>query len=80
VSRTLRALHRQHRTRDVHRPDQAHWQLAVELLGREFLELAGVEPGCIVDEHVGAAEPVNRGSTGPPSPEGSGILIQRSGR
>jgi hypothetical protein len=36
-------------------------QLPLELLRRQLLEVAGIEAGCIVDQHVDAAEPVDRG-------------------
>ena len=37
-------------------------QLAVQLLRRQLLEVAGVKAGGVVDEHVDAAEPVDRRS------------------
>ena len=58
----LLAHHRQHRAGDVHRADEAHRQLALELLRRQLLEVAGVEAGRIVDQHVDAAEPVDSGA------------------
>lgn len=50
------------RAGDVHRTDEAHRQLSLELLGRQFLEVSGVKAGRIVGQHVDAAEPVDDGS------------------
>ncbi len=42
----------------VHRTDEeARRQLLIHLLGRQLLEVARVEAGRVVDEHVDAAEP-----------------------
>jgi hypothetical protein len=46
--------------RDVHRADQARRELSLELLGRQLLEVAGVEAGGVVDQHVDAAEALDR--------------------
>ena len=59
VPRALLAHDGQDRARDVHRADQARRELALHLLGRQLLEVAGVEAGGVVDQHVDAAEAVD---------------------
>jgi hypothetical protein len=59
VSRALLAHHRQHRTGAVHWTDEADRQLALELLWRQLLEVAGVEARRIVDQHIDPTEPVD---------------------
>ena len=60
VPDALLAHHGQHRARHVHRPDQVRDQLPLDLLGRQLLEEAGVEVAGVVDEHVDAAEALER--------------------
>ena len=50
---------RQHGTRDVHRTDEARPELKVHLLRRQLLEVAGVEAGGVVDQHVDPAEAID---------------------
>jgi hypothetical protein len=45
----------------LHYGGEARCKLPVELLRRQLLEVAGVEAGRIVDQHVDAAEPIDRG-------------------
>ena len=59
-ARTLPAHHGQHRACHVHRPDQIGGQLPLDLLGRQLLEEAGIEVAGVVDEHVDAAEALER--------------------
>jgi hypothetical protein len=56
----LLAHGRQDRTRHIHGPNEAHRQLALDLLGRQLLEEASLEAGGVVDQHVDAAEAVDR--------------------
>jgi hypothetical protein len=59
VSGALSAHDRQDGAGDVHRADQARRDLPLHLLGRELLEVASVEAGGVVDEHVDAAEAID---------------------
>ena len=59
-------IYRQHRARDVHRPDDADCELAVDLPGGELLEEPRLEAGGVVDEHIDAAEALDRGRHGRP--------------
>ena len=61
MPRALLAHHRQDSAGDVHRADEARRQLPLHLLRRQLLEVARVEAGSIVDQHVDAAEPVDSG-------------------
>jgi len=61
VPQALLAHNRQDSAGDVHRAYEARRQLPLDLLGRQFLEVAGIKAGSIVDQHVDAAEPVNSG-------------------
>jgi hypothetical protein len=72
VPRALPAHDRQDRARDIHGANEAHRELAVDLLGRQLLEEARVEAGGVVDEHVDAAEAVDRGPDG-------GLSVLRAG-
>jgi hypothetical protein len=56
VSRALLAHHGQDGAGDVHRADQSRRDLPLHLLGGRLLEVAGVEVGGVVDQHVDAAE------------------------
>ena len=60
VPGALLAHDRQDRAGDVHRAEQALGELALHLLGRELLEEARVEAGGVVDQHVDAAEALDR--------------------
>jgi hypothetical protein len=44
------------------RADEACGQLPADLLRRQFLEVAGVEAGGVVDQYVDATETVNGGA------------------
>ena len=46
---------------DVHRAEQVRLNLLLELLWRQLLEEARKEVAGVVDEHVDAAEAVDRG-------------------
>ena len=59
VPRPLPAHHRQHRTGDVHRPEQVRFDLCAHLGRADLLEVAGVEVAGVVDEHVDPTEPVD---------------------
>ena len=62
MPRALLAHDRQDSAGDVHRAYEARRrQLALDLLRRQLLEVAGIKAGSIVDWHVDAAEPVNSG-------------------
>ena len=61
MPRALLAHHRQDSAGDVHRADEARRQLPLHLLRRQLLEVARVEAGGVVDQHVDAAEPVDGG-------------------
>ena len=56
MSRTLLSHDRQHGATDVHRTDQARRELEVHLLRRNLLEVARVEAGGVVDQHIDPAE------------------------
>jgi hypothetical protein len=58
-ARTLFAHHRQDGAGDVHRADEPRRQLILNLAGRQFLEVAPIEVGGVVDQHVDASESVN---------------------
>ena len=60
----LPAHHRQHGPGHVHRSDQSGGQLVRDLLRGQVLEVAAVEVGGVVDQHVDAPEPVDRGLDG----------------
>jgi hypothetical protein len=45
VPRALLAHHRQDSASDVHRPNEAHRQLPLELLWRQLLEVADIKAG-----------------------------------
>jgi hypothetical protein len=64
VPRPLLAHDGQHRARHGHRADQAHRKLALDLLGRQLLEETRLEAGSVVDQHVDAAEALDRGLHG----------------
>jgi len=59
VPRALPAHHRQDRARHVHRSNEACCQLPVDLRRCQFLEVAGIEAGGVVDQHIDAAEAVD---------------------
>jgi hypothetical protein len=59
VPRALLAHDRQDGAGHVHGADEAHPQLALDLLGRQLLEEPRLEAGGVVDQHVDAAEAVN---------------------
>ena len=61
VPGALLAHDRQDSAGDVHRADQARRQLPLHLLGGQLLEVAGVEAGGVVDQHVDAAEAIDGG-------------------
>jgi hypothetical protein len=61
VARALLAHHGQDRARHVHRADEACCQLLVYLVWRQFLEVAGVEAGGVIDLHVDSTEPIDGG-------------------
>ena len=57
----LLAHDRQDGAGDVHRADEARRELPLDLLRRQLLEVARVEVGGVVDQHVDAAEAVDGG-------------------
>jgi len=59
VPQALLAHHRQDSPGDVHWANEARRQLPLHLLRRQLLEVARVEAGSIVDQHVDAAEPLD---------------------
>jgi hypothetical protein len=59
VARALLAHDGHDSAGDVHRAEEARGKLALDLLGRQLLEVARVEVGGVVDQHVDAAEAVN---------------------
>ena len=61
MARALLAHDRQDSAGDVHRADEAGCQLLADLLRRQFLEVAGVEAGGVVDQHVDSTEAINGG-------------------
>src|SRR6266545_4442669 len=61
VARALLAHDGQDGAGDVHRAEQARRQLPLDLLGRQLLEVAGIEVGGVVDQHVDAAEALDGG-------------------
>src|SRR5437667_5622709 len=62
VTRALRAHDGQDRAGDIHRAEEARRQLPFDLLWRQLLEVARLKGPGVVDQHVDAAEPVDRGA------------------
>ena len=56
MARALLAHDRQYGTRDVHRSVEAGLELTVHLLGRQLLEEACIEVGCVVHKDIDPAE------------------------
>jgi len=61
VPRPLLAHHGQDCACDIHRPHKVRRQRALDLLRGQLLEEAGIEVAGVVDQHVDAAEAVDRG-------------------
>ena len=62
MTRALRAHDGQDRAGDIHRAEEARRQLPFDLLWRQLLEVARLKGPGVVDQHVDAAEPVDRGA------------------
>jgi hypothetical protein len=60
LARALFAHDREDRARDVHGAKKGCRQLLLDLLGRQLFEVAGLEVARIIDQHVDAAEAVER--------------------
>ena len=60
MARALLAHDGQDRAGDIHRAEEARRQLSLDLLWRQLLEVASIKGAGVVDQHVDAAEPVDR--------------------